>query len=268
MIFDTPLTRRCVLWLEDTQIRALPKSERVDLANVLSPDWPTAFSAYLARLECPHAYSHETHPLVLEWLLLHATALVCHDVSPAPAPASAPLLHSTDDPRTAVLAPFPRLEAAVGLMEGGDDGDDTAACDARLRRVRMTLDQQRGKRLLARRQRQEARLDGVKGGDGSKDDDNEEEEEDKDLIGTLIAEAYPVWNHERDPRFVRRGGGDETTTDGDTYHADLDRVAAVMRALMVKDCRDLQDKIDHVIVQAQGYTANPKTDARLGRVGR
>lgn len=32
--------------------------------------------------------------------------------------------------------------------------------------------------------------------------------------------------------------------------------------------RDLQTSIDEVIVEAQGFTANPKTDAKLGKVGR
>jgi len=48
----------------------------------------------------------------------------------------------------------------------------------------------------------------------------------------------------------------------------VDDVARVMRMLHVQELRRLQDSVNATIVSLQEFTANPKTDARLGRVGR
>lgn len=68
----------------------------------------------------------------------------------------------------------------------------------------------------------------------------------------------------------------------------IDKAAIIMRMLFLKDLRELQTSIDQTIVRCQvilfivvsdifkvifccyvkEYTANPKTDSRLGRVGR
>lgn len=48
----------------------------------------------------------------------------------------------------------------------------------------------------------------------------------------------------------------------------LDKAVAVLRMLYVSDLRDLQDRVNELIVSVQAYTADPKTDSRLGKVGR
>ena len=47
----------------------------------------------------------------------------------------------------------------------------------------------------------------------------------------------------------------------------LDDAARVLRMLYVADLRKLQDAVNTTIVALQEFTANPKTDSRLGRVG-
>lgn len=68
-------------------------------------------------------------------------------------------------------------------------------------------------------------------------------------LAGLGAEAFPLG--------FETGGG-----------AALDAAARVLRMLHVKELRRLQDEINKAIAAMQEYTANPKTDARLGRVGR
>ncbi|KAF8763856.1 RNA transcription like protein [Argiope bruennichi] len=48
----------------------------------------------------------------------------------------------------------------------------------------------------------------------------------------------------------------------------LDKAAKILRLCFIHDLRDLQTKINEIIVSVQSITANPKTDTRLGKVGR
>ena len=48
----------------------------------------------------------------------------------------------------------------------------------------------------------------------------------------------------------------------------MTEAAKIVRLLHVKELRDLQSKINAAIVAVQAVTANPKTDSRLGKVGR
>ncbi|XP_050295253.1 RNA transcription, translation and transport factor protein [Anthonomus grandis grandis] len=48
----------------------------------------------------------------------------------------------------------------------------------------------------------------------------------------------------------------------------LSQAAKILRMLYIHDLRDLQTKANELIVKVQGVTANPKTDTKLGKVGR
>jgi RLL motif-containing protein 1 len=47
----------------------------------------------------------------------------------------------------------------------------------------------------------------------------------------------------------------------------LDRAAKILRLLYVSDLRQTQNHVNEAISRMQQYTADPKTDSRLGRVG-
>ena len=53
-----------------------------------------------------------------------------------------------------------------------------------------------------------------------------------------------------------------------TGDATLDRAAVILRMLYVADLRELQDAVNDILVTVQEFTAQPKTDASLGVVGR
>ena len=53
-----------------------------------------------------------------------------------------------------------------------------------------------------------------------------------------------------------------------THDSTADHAAAILRMLYVLDLRELQDVVNDILVTVQEFTANPKTDASLGQVGR
>lgn len=65
--------------------------------------------------------------------------------------------------------------------------------------------------------------------------------------------------------------GDELTTFNigiDTEDDEVNKMVAILRLMHGKELRDLQYNINDIITKLQTLTADPKTDARLGRVGR
>ena len=44
--------------------------------------------------------------------------------------------------------------------------------------------------------------------------------------------------------------------------------AKILRLLHVKELRELQNSVNQAIVTVQALTANPKTDTKLGKVGK
>ena len=53
-----------------------------------------------------------------------------------------------------------------------------------------------------------------------------------------------------------------------TGDAVLDGAAALLRMLWAADLRELQDGVNEILITVQSYTADPRTDASLGVVGR
>ncbi|KAI4885763.1 hypothetical protein NFI96_031286 [Prochilodus magdalenae] len=54
----------------------------------------------------------------------------------------------------------------------------------------------------------------------------------------------------------------------DTGDATLNEAAQILRLLHIEELRELQTRINEAIVAVQAIIADPKTDHRLGKVGR
>lgn len=48
----------------------------------------------------------------------------------------------------------------------------------------------------------------------------------------------------------------------------MNEAGKILRLLHIRELRELQTRINEAIVAAQAITANPKTDERLGKVGK
>lgn len=254
--------RAAVAWLEDTKVRGLPEGERGPLRAAAAPGWPAAFADYLARLECPlpgagageGARGGGLPDARLGWLVSHAVMLEFQDRAPeynaalaarqrrggrgaggdaGAAPPGAGGGLAAQLARGAGAPEAARLagemaEALGGAGAGGEGGDGGAAGLAG--RLEAC------RKAVKRRQAAAAASAAAASGGG----------------GAVNVESLPLG-------FAMAAG----------YGAPaLERAAKVLRALYIQDLRDLQTQVDRLVVQAQEYTANPKTDSSLGRTGR
>lgn len=60
----------------------------------------------------------------------------------------------------------------------------------------------------------------------------------------------------------------EVSLGFDLRHSSVNEAAKILRLLFIDDIRDLQTRINEAIVAVQTLTADPRTDTRLGLVGR
>eukprot|EP01121_Diplochlamys_sp_Union-15-3_P017868 TRINITY_DN6383_c0_g1_i1.p1 TRINITY_DN6383_c0_g1~~TRINITY_DN6383_c0_g1_i1.p1 ORF type:complete len:252 (+),score=42.58 TRINITY_DN6383_c0_g1_i1:61-816(+) len=93
----------------------------------------------------------------------------------------------------------------------------------------------------------------------------------------LLNTIFHVINRRYTPDAIERAKqqGEPTKLDPeifplgfDTGDELLNRAATILRLLYVADLRDLQTKINEFICAVQTFTANPRTDTSLGKVGR
>lgn len=61
---------------------------------------------------------------------------------------------------------------------------------------------------------------------------------------------------------------DTTSLSASRPDAVLNEAAQILRLLHIEELRELQTKINEAIVAVQAIIADPKTDHRLGKVGR
>lgn len=83
---------------------------------------------------------------------------------------------------------------------------------------------------------------------GVEDGDVDMTDTDEEIEGQLVLDDLPLGFSTGDPV--------------------VDRFARVVRVLQVRQLRELQDGVNSVVAQMQAVTADPKTDSRLGKVGR
>uniref|UniRef100_A0A7S1C4J5 Uncharacterized protein n=1 Tax=Bicosoecida sp. CB-2014 TaxID=1486930 RepID=A0A7S1C4J5_9STRA len=231
-----------VAFLEDRKVRALPMEARAPLRTA-GPGWHDAFLSYVGGdpLNCPllsaaaiEAAGGEVDRATLGacvmWLIGHAIGVEYEDVAEA---ANAAAVRVASDSGSA---------PASGASGGGEEGADAAAVRAALTPIAALLG---------------VRVDGR-------------------APAELTEAVRRAVQRKVVPAVEAAGGAGRTlplTMDGIsggllTGDAALDRAIAVARLLYVSDLRQLQDSVNELLVSVQAYTADPKTDSRLGKVGR
>eukprot|EP00036_Acanthoecidae_sp_10tr_P015961 CAMPEP_0206290954 /NCGR_PEP_ID=MMETSP0106_2-20121207/2880_1 /ASSEMBLY_ACC=CAM_ASM_000206 /TAXON_ID=81532 /ORGANISM="Acanthoeca-like sp., Strain 10tr" /LENGTH=245 /DNA_ID=CAMNT_0053721519 /DNA_START=164 /DNA_END=901 /DNA_ORIENTATION=+ len=220
--------RNLVVWLEDTKICKYKIEERTALRQVDGPKW-VVDEKYLADLQCPRDTGIELREVRCEML----DWLVGHAVA----------LQVSDDPTA-----YPAVKPAAG---GADAGAAAAAAPAPLDLSRAELVELAALLQLP------------------------EHEDDKVLLraiaSVLITKFKPsavaaALAAKDEPQ--REISLDNTPLGFATGDSALDKASKVLRLLHIADLRDLQTRINELIVSVQMLTANPKTNSRLGKVGK
>ncbi|KAK9841718.1 hypothetical protein WJX74_010795 [Apatococcus lobatus] len=227
--------RQVVSWLESRKIRQYKIEQRKGIGDSSASDWEKHFSQYLQDLECPIPFEADAAPSLLDWLLHHAVSLEYQDAAPK---MSIPESSSTPEASSGPSEP------AFTFPDVSND-DVSSSLLALVQKLHLQspenslIDQLKACRNLVTLQL----LPSVSNAHAQ-----EVSAEAMHKLDKLDSRTFPLG-----------------FTTGDKQ---LDVAATVLRMLFIKDLRLLQSSVDESIVAIQEFTANPRTDSALGRIGR
>lgn len=226
---DTEM-RQLVVWLEDQKIRHLKIEDRTGLRDTAGDGWEPAFQQYLAELNCP--YTGGRKEFILDWLLGYAVRLEHGD----DAEAYRAVTRSSVEQAVSTSGPSSNPLDKLNF----DDAEFKAGVTSLSMLLQVPphkdhLEQLKGISLLVSTALSKEALAQSVSASNTKD------------------EHIPL---------------DKTELGFEAGDYILNEAAKIVRLLHLKELRDLQSKINSAIVAVQAITADPKTDSRLGKVGR
>ncbi|PRW60225.1 UPF0568 C14orf166-like protein [Chlorella sorokiniana] len=257
-----------VVWLENTKVRQYPIDGRAALQSPDPAAWQAALTKYLADLECPLLPEAGNHRAVLQWLASHAVGLEYQDTAQQLTAAAQQAEEEVGPPEEWTEAQLPPLPDVT-----------TDAVRAALAQLQQLLHVEAGKAVgSSSAAAAEATPDGLQKAHA--------------MLETCVLPALAELAKQRQPG---SGGAAQQPAAAQgqpgaaaaaasqhaavaamlsqyplgfsTGEAGADLGATILRMLYIKDLRALQTLVDSAIVQVQEYTANPRTDASLGKVG-
>ncbi|XP_037092923.1 RNA transcription, translation and transport factor protein-like [Pollicipes pollicipes] len=227
---DQRQLRSAALWLEEQKIRHYAAGDRGPLRDLQAEQWSEAFSRYLTDLSAPVSAADEAGSL--DWLLGRAVRLAYGDNLKKY--QSAQVNGTAGQPQTVKAPsqnPLDNLDFNSAEFVSGVE---------RLARLLnlpchpdhlVTLQAVSG--LICQRLNKQALAD-------------------PDLV---VVKGTPFPLQDADLGF-------------DTGDPVLNQAAKVLRLLHIRDLRALQTAINEALVAVQGLVADPRTDTRLGKVGK
>lgn len=228
-----------VIWLEDQKIRHYTIEERTPLRDETGDNWNKVFEKYLTDMQCPFSFDSAPTPC-LHWLIDEAVRFEFTDVSKSHKSLCSGLSRRDNKkpngaiPNAAlnISSSDPVLkrgvEALAKILQVTSHMDPTVLLAA----CRLVIEEKLSEEALKR----------------AKD------EADKDSPPSSRKPTH----HDISPKQCGFDLGDPV----------LGEAAKVLRLLHIRELRELQTKINELIVAIQNITADPKTDSSLGKVGR
>ncbi|UYV74492.1 C14orf166 [Cordylochernes scorpioides] len=261
-IKDEDKFRQLIIWLEDEKIRHRAIEDRAALHNIESPDWPTEFqqivpyqemelrmfifqivfcftAQYLQDLSCP--LKEPDRAALTDWLLGQAVRLEYGDNVQRYKDAAVQLAAKSSAPQVVQANPLDNLDLCnkeSGVAVQSSEFKAGVAQLAKLLNIQNHPDHLVTLKAVCTFVR-------------------------KRLSPEALAAAAKEDNKNVKPYPLK-----ENQLGFDTGDYVLNEAAKILRLLYVHDLRSLQTRINEAIVATQAITANPKTDTRLGKVGK
>ncbi|KAL0122280.1 hypothetical protein PUN28_007188 [Cardiocondyla obscurior] len=223
--------RKVIVWLEDQKIRNYTIEDRQKLRNITSPEWPEAFKKYCNDVNCPIL---ENQVDQLEWFIGYAIWLEFSD----DCKKYQQITGSKVKDKTEVNVPSIKSTNPLDNLNFDSDAFKNGVNSvAKLLNVPKHSDHlvtlQACSKLVCNK-----------------------------LNADAIKQCHNIANSKNKSQTKMVGPSFKM---GDAM---LDNTAKGLSLLYIQDLRNLQTNINETIVAVQNITANPKTDTKLGKVGK
>ncbi|GAB1298793.1 RNA transcription, translation and transport factor protein [Apodemus speciosus] len=252
--------RNFIVWLEDQKIRHYKIEDRGNLRNIHSSDWPKFFEKYLRDVNCP--FKIQDRQEAIDWLLGLAVRLEYGDNAEKYKDLAPDNKKNTDnaaknaEPLINLDVNNPDFKAGVmalaNLLQIQRHDDYLVMLKAIRILVQERLTQDAVAKANQTKEIHSGLFEGYGGFQGQL------------FLGGLLTDT-------RNPSLWCQGlpvALDKHILGFDTGDAVLNEAAQILRLLHIEELRELQTKINEAIVAVQAIIADPKTDHRLGKVGR
>jgi RLL motif-containing protein 1 len=231
-----------VAWLEDIKIRSYKIEERAPL-RTMNDKWLNVFREYMKELGCPHplkaSITSDDWVVLVDWILAHAIGLMYADNVDATNEKAQKQLETKQTNKIPVdtsdynSPQFKEALTELATLLKIPMHDDPAVL---LNTIQKAVKSKFSKTALA-----EAK------------DTNTQQQQSNTVPGLHSDTSI---NEDKFPLGFNTG---ETKTN---------TAATMLRLLYIRDLRELQTSINDIIVAIQEFTANPRTNTVLGKVGR
>ncbi|XP_064100132.1 RNA transcription, translation and transport factor protein-like [Macrobrachium nipponense] len=230
-VSDEKSFRDLIVWLEDQKIRHYKIEDRGDIKAIDSKDWPTAYKKYLGELNCP-ANPNE-RAAVVDWLLGLSVRFEYGDNVEKYKSETSENVKNKQQAAPKIVNTNP-LDALDFQSAEFRDGVNNLAKQLNINPHPDHLVTLKAVSKLIRTRLSADALQNP---------------------GEYVHQGKPYPIFEADLGF-------------DTGDYVLNNAGKALRLMYIHDLRDLQTRINECIVSVQNITANPKTDTKLGKVGR
>ena len=222
--------RNLILWLEDKKIRNLKIEDRVALRDITNPNWIKFCNQYLAELGCP--YLEGCKEIVIDWLLGNAIRLK----------------YGEDAASYRNITHKPAVNSLTGAAMSKNPLENLDFYDADFKAGVVSL------AMLLKVPPHKDHIEQLK------------------AIFILANNAFSkeslMCSSKSKYKDAEHIPLSNTELGFESGNYIVNDAAKVVRLLHLKELRDLQSEINSAIVAVQAITADPKTDSRLGVVGR
>ena len=231
-INDPQHFRKVTVWLEDQKIRQYDIQDRKPLRDLKDENWPNLFRKYCADLKCPVSSNTLNQ---LEWLLGHAIWLEVENNNEV-------YSEKVKEKKLKLKkeAVVPRLKSKNSLDNLDFDSNEFrngTYSVAKLLRIPWHLNHLLTLKACSKLVKGRLNTECLKNPNSK----------------IIRGKPFPV---------MSIAPGFELNKPA------LENAAKILALLYIQDIRNLQTKINEVIVRVQNITANPKTDTKLGKVGK